>query len=336
MIIKFKPTKDVMQEFLESCVPPEAVDKIAAQIDRPEVYTYEEKLQKQIFYMDKDEVFELLKLFRRGKQKDSSFLLSYGSYDLIVAYYRKLWHYYATHYEPIINVWDDRSMRPSAVARRFVDEYSRPVVSYKSLKELFDEMDEANAKHPYVNYHKYIQCIALMFYNGFATCEEIVTLQRDMIDFSTRTITLPNRQIVISQECMNLMQYVHSLDYVRSLRVTNPLVSYRGGYFKIAVREGTIDTIDEKTPVDAGIIIARKLNINLRHKFEVDVTPRVLFLRGFYDHLIEKYGEDNIKKIMRAKSYDPKVAQEIVDYALSYGLYDRNFTNLRRTLRGFY
>ena len=51
-------TQELFKRFFEN-KDPETVRKTRSQVDRPEVYAYEEKIGKQLVDMNEDELFEL-------------------------------------------------------------------------------------------------------------------------------------------------------------------------------------------------------------------------------------------------------------------------------------
>ena len=56
------PTKEVMDAFYRA-TKGETVKRTRSQIDREEVYEYEKKIGKQLFEMDCDELFEMMRTF---------------------------------------------------------------------------------------------------------------------------------------------------------------------------------------------------------------------------------------------------------------------------------
>ena len=69
--------------------------KTRPQIDRPEVYAYEKKIGKQLVDMDVDELFEMILTFNGDRRAaNTSYSISYSSYDQIASLYRTFFNFY--------------------------------------------------------------------------------------------------------------------------------------------------------------------------------------------------------------------------------------------------
>lgn len=139
--------------------------KIKPQIDRPEVYAYEIKVGKQIFDMDVDELIGLLLSFNNERKFGyNNFSISYSSIDQIVSTYRSIWNYYIDNIEIIRNPWNNKRMRGVALAERLSE--SKKTFTYEVIETAINNLYN---EYPDDNYTpKYIECLLLLFYNGFA------------------------------------------------------------------------------------------------------------------------------------------------------------------------
>lgn len=323
-------TKEVFDLYFKD-TPFETVRKIKPQVDRPEVYAFEELKGKQIFDMDVDELFELALSFNNERKFGASnFNISYGSYDQIASTYRSIWNFYIDNIEIIKNPWNDKRMRGVAAAQRLSQ--SRETFTYEiidtAIKKLYNE-------YPDTNYTpKYIECLLLLFYDGFAESQEIVLLKEDMINFKTHDVRLPGRTIHLSDRCFELLQYFHNLEEIETQRGTYKVVSYRDGYFKFVVRAKDADSFQNNSLTKVGAILTRKITMGVRKKFNIDINYRTVYLLGFYNYIVENTSPERAKELVTSiRNGDD--AKELMKYASQYGVVADNVSYIKKILRPF-
>lgn len=324
-------TKEVFDLYFKD-VPHDMARKSRPQVDRPEVYAYEAELGKQIFDMDVEELFGLILSFNKNREfGESNFSISYGSYDQIASTYRSIWNFYIDNIEIIRNPWNDKKMRGVAATKRLAE--SKTAFTYdiieKVLSKIKQDYEDVNC-----DYGKYLECLILLFYNGFAEAQEIVLLKEDAINFKTHEVRLLGRTIHLSDRCFELLQYVHSLHEIMVWRSCYTVVSYQNSYFKFIIRAKEVETFQEKSLVDVGAIITRKITTNIRKKYGIDINYRMIYLLGFHDYIVSKVGEEKTKALITSvrNSVD---AQELMKYAKEYGVVADNVSYIKKLLRPF-
>lgn len=324
-------TKEVFDLYYKD-IPYETERKSRPQVDRPEVYNYEEKLGKQIFDMDVDELFGLLLSFNKNEgSDDASFRISYASYDQIASTYRSIWNFYIDNIEIIRNPWNNKRMKGAAAAKKISE--SKKAFTYDIIEKVISEINKEYEDTDY-DYGKYLECIILLFYNGFADAQEIILLKEEDINFRSHEIRLHGRTIHLSDRCFELLQYIHGLNEIRTSRGNFPALSYQGGYFKIAVRNKQVKTFQDKSLVEVGTILTRKITMNIAKKYGIDISYRIIYLLGFYDYIVSKAGKERTKEIITSvRNKDD--AQELMGYAREYGIVAENVSYIKKLLRPF-
>lgn len=324
-------TKKVFDLYYKD-IPYETARKGRPQVDRQEVYDYEEKLGKQIFDMDVDELFGLILSFNNNRESDnSSFSISYGSYDQIASTYRSIWNFYIDNIDIIRNPWNDKRMKGAAAAKRIAE--SKKAFTYDIIEKVISEINKEYEDTDY-DYGKYLECLILLFYNGFADAQEIVLLKEEDINFKTHEVRLHGRTIHLSDRCFELLQYIHGLKEIRTVRGNFSALSYQGGYFKIVIRNKEIETFQDKSLVEVGAILTRKITMNIRKKYGVDINYRIIYLLGFYDYIVSKAGKKRTKEIITSVRNRDDV-QELMGYAREYGISAENVSYIKKLLRPF-
>lgn len=325
-----KDTREIFKGYFEN-MPEEVSKKIKPQVDRPEVYAYEIKIGKQLLDMDVDELIGLLLSFNEERKfGEGRFQLSYGSIDQIVSIYRSIWNYYIENIEVIKNPWNNKKMRGAALREKLSE--SKEPFTYEVIEKAINCLYDDYSEDSYTP--KYIECLLLLFYEGFAEAQEIVLLNESMINFKTHEIRLVGRTIHLSDRCFELLQYIHSLDTIETSRGTYKAVPYKNGYFKFIVRMREADLIQNKTLTEVGAILTRKITMGLRKRYKIDINYRIVYMLGFFNYIVNKVGLDRAKEISTSVRNGDD-ARELMEYAREYGIVADNVTYIKRCLRPF-
>ena len=324
-------TKEVFNLYFKD-VSYDTVRKNRPQVDRPEVYAYEAELGKQIFDMNVSELFGLILSFNNNREfGDSNFSISYSSYDQIASTYRSIWNFYIENIAIIRNPWNNREMRGIAAAKRLAE--SKTAFTYDVIERVIsrinDEYEDENC-----DYGKYLECLILLFYNGFANVQEIVLLKKEDINFKTQEVRLQGRTIYLSNRCFQLLQYIHNLNEIKVFHRNYAAISYHGGYFKIVIQSKEVENFQDKSLVDVGAILTRKITMNIKQKYGVDINYRILYLLGFHDYIVNKIGQVRTKEIITSVR-NSEDAQELRQCAKEYGIVADNVTYIKKILRPF-
>lgn len=323
-----KTTRELFEEYFKD-KSPETVRKTRAQIDRPEVYAYEIKIGKRLVDMEIDELFEMILSFddNRKKEKGTS-SISYNSYSQIASMYRSFFHFYIDNYEVKKNPFENKKMKGKAAIERlaqFKESYTWEMVE-NVIQAVHNEYEENKAK--------YIECIILLYYNGFSKAEEIVNFTEDMIDFENKTVTLDDRIIQLSARCFELLQFVHNLKLLEGPRENFLVVPWRDKYFKHIIRQNEKESFNDRTIDEVADVINRRISVNVKRKFGVDINYRTLYLLGFYDYIVSKKGKERAKELVLSIR-DSEDIEELFTLARDYGVVTKNTTYLKKLLRPF-
>ena len=320
-------TKELFDEYFKT-MKPTTVKKNRMLIDRAEVYEFEEKLGKQLVYMNVEELFEMILSFNNKKGNMATYSVTYASYSQIASLYRNMFEFYINNYEIIRNPFNDPRMK-GIKAMDFLTKgktkFSKEIVE-DVIKRIYNEYDTPKAK--------YTECILQLYYNGFSKAEEIVSLTEDMIDFKNKSVTLPGRTIQLSDRCFELLTYVHNLTSMEGHRETYSACTWRNGYFKYIIREKERVNFDNRTLQDVAAIINRKVSVDIRGRFDVDINYRMLYFLGFYEYLEKNCGEERAKKVILSYRDDDDI-KLLLRMARNYGVVVESVSYLKRMLRPF-
>lgn len=325
-------TKEVFDLYFKD-MPSEKTKKCRGQVDRPEVYAYEEKLGKQIFDMNADELIGLILSFHNNNRKNDKtgrLGISYTSIELIASLYRSIWNYYIENIEIIKNPWNTKGMRGMAFMKRLTE--LKPKFTYDVVEKAIEDLYN---QYPDDNYTpKYVECLLLLFYNGFANPQEIVLLKEDMINFKMHEVRLTGRTVHLSDRCFELLQYVHNLDKIVTPRGLYKVISYHDGYFKFVVRENGVKLLQNKTSVEVGNILTNKIKRYLGENSDFNISYRTVYLLGFFDFIVKRTDENRARKLVTSVRNSEK-NKELMRYASEYGVVADNVTYIKKCLRQF-
>lgn len=338
-----KPTKEIIDQFFKDGYKDSTAIKYQPQIDRPELYQYEEQIGKQLFDMNSEELFDMITSFDRKRQLEkNSYGLSYRSYDQIASLFRALWNYYievVVPDKPIINPWNSKQMRGRAIMERI------SATKEAFTKEKFDNVIfRIQTEFSPDNYlREYLECLLRLFFDGIAYPQEIMSFTEDMIDLKTNEIHLPRTTVHISERTAELVQIVHEYKTVNTWRKELVAYSYHGSYFKLPMMPGKEDGLGGEnaeaefqamTLVEVGAIVVRRLSMTARNKLKLDINYRTVYLLGFYEFIKGKVGEQRAKELLLSQKVGEDT-HELMSYAKEYGVVAKNPTYLKKILRPF-
>ena len=155
-----------------------------------------------------------------------------------------------------------------------------------------------------------------------------------MIDFKFKTITLPGRIIHLSDRTFYLLTLIHDSYMIENIHGDYLLEPWQNHYFKYIVRKNQAEKLQDKDAVEVGNIINRTIIVNVKNKYGIDVNLRTFYLLGFYNHLVEKFGEKRTYELITSvrNSVD---ANDLTNTARLYGVNFGNVTLLKKSLRAF-
>ena len=326
-----KSTARIINDFFDATATPEYKARNLKTIDRPEVYAYERELDKQIFDMDVDELRGLMLSLNKRRVVGDDSKISYTTFDFISSVFRQLWNWYIDNVRVIKNPWNDKRLRGRELTKLYAE--NRESFSYANIKEIIDKIKfDYEILAP--DYSKYLECLILLFYDGFAESKEIVTFTEDMIDFENHTITIPRTTIHLSDRCFELLQHLHGLNTIDNLRTTVATVSYHEGYFKLLIAQSEIGAFQDRDLTYAAATIMRKFSMNIAKKYGIDFNYRMVYLTGFYDYMVRQIGKDRTNEILTSFKVADDV-HELMRLAKEYGYNSDNVTYIKRQMRPY-
>lgn len=325
---KPETTQELFRAFFKD-KDPKTIKKTSMQIDRPEVYAYETKIGKKLIEMNVDELFEMILSFNDNRKGErNGYSVAYNSYFQIASMYRSLFEFYIDNYEVIKNPFNDRRMKGTEAAERLAQD--KEAYTWKKVEEIIHTIHNEYADSK----AKYIECIILLYYNGFAKAEEIVNVTENMIDFKSKSIRLPDRTVQLSDRCFELLIFVHSLTSLEGWRGDYSVLAWNDKYFKYIIRPKQESKFNDRPEEEIANLINRRILTDVKKKFGVEINYRMLYLLGFYDYMVKQKGEERSKKLILAVR-SPEETEELMKLANEYGVTTDNVTHLKRMLRPF-
>lgn len=325
-------TKQVFDGYFASTkMKPETIRKSRPQVDRPELYRYEEKIGKQIFDMNEDELFEMVKSFgdnRRVTTDNEHFGISFASYGQISSMLRRIFSWYSDNVRLIRNPWNDPKMKGAVAATRLT-EGKKPFTTETMndiIQKVRDYYNEDRADH--------IELTILLFYCGFAEAQEIATMKERDIDFKHHTVSLSGRTVRLTDRCFELLVKIHNMETMDGWRGDFVMTSWHDSYFKLSVRPVEADGFNNRTLSQVSAQINQILLIMVKKNLNVNINYRVLYLLGFYDFLCKKEGKERVKEILTSIRVQEDV-DAFINLANYYGMNVNAPTHLKRNLRMF-
>ena len=94
------------------------------------------------------------------------------------------------------------------------------------------------------------------------------------------------------------------------------------------------DIFDERNPEYSGMYISRVIGREVNSKLEKKINGRLLYLRGFYDFIVDKYGQEETDRLILSARV-PEDTKKLMDAAEEYGVVEKNSTTMKEFLRQF-
>lgn len=301
------PTKQLFDEFFAD-MDENSLKKIKPQADRPELYAYEKKIGKQFIDMNADELIDMVNTFEHN-----GFPISYATYDSLSVLYRKIFEYYIDHYELIRNPFNAKTMRGVEAYKRLKS--VRKTITKQDLEDVISQIYKTNSE----DRATYITSILLLYYNGFKNAEEIVSFKEKDIDFEAKTVSLGGRIAKLDDRCFDLMVRVHNMEKMIGWRGDFVMMPWRDSYFKFSIRPAEVAVFDKRDLNDACNLINRVISERVRRGLGCDLDGRALYFLGFYDWLVEQYGEEKANYMILSKR-DHDAIEDLKASAKMYGI----------------
>lgn len=322
-----KDTASLLDEYFTTR-PETTAKKIRGQIDRPELYSYEKEIGKPLVDMDSQEIAEMIKTFSNKSFSNKVYKMSYRTYDTLLSILRDFFNWYIDNYEVIKNPCNDKKIKGRNVVALFADDVK--IFDKDAMEEAIERIRNDQIEE----YADYQEAIIRMFYEGFPEAIDIVNLKEDDINHEKKTAFVKGREIQLSDRLYELLVKINHMDEYPAHRGSYLLLSYRGSYFKFPTRAKFEKEFNDRPPEYWAGHISRLFNRDIKNKLDININARTLYLRGFYDYMVNKVGQEETDRlIMSIRNSDD--SRKIMSLAEEYGVVEQNVTTLKKVLMPF-
>ena len=326
-------TKQLMEEyFAEQERQGKDVRRNQSQLDRPEVYAYEQKIGKQLVEFDADEILEMISTFQNKKNKfayaEEGPKMSANSYKRYISGYKQIFLFYVKHHELVRSPYDDPKLKGINIHIHRAE--SRDRLTWAKVEGILNRL---STKYEYER-ACYFELIIRLFYDGFANAQEIINMKEADINTRRREVTVPGRIVRLSERTYQLLQENHKATQMDVHRTKMDMMSWHGSYMKFFVHNGRVSDF---SAIDA-ISVARKITVpissTIPKDFGISLSFRRLYLLGFYDYLVRNTSEERAKEMILAKS-SPAAQEEFMALIDAYPVITDNVFVLKQSLVEF-
>lgn len=322
-----KDTASLLDEYFTTR-PETTAKKIRGQIDRPELYSYEKEIGKPLVDMESQEIAEMIKTFSNKSFSNKVYKMSYRTYDTLLSILRDFFNWYIDNYEVIKNPCNDKKIKGRNVVALFADDVK--IFDKDAMEEAIERIRNDQIEE----YADYQEAIIRMFYEGFPEAIDIVNLKEDDINHEKKTAIVKGREIQLSDRLYELLVKINHMDEYPAHRGSYLLLSYRGSYFKFPTRAKFEKEFNDRPPEYWAGHISRLFNRDIKNKLDININARTLYLRGFYDYMVNKVGQEETDRlIMSIRNSDD--SRKIMSLAEEYGVVEQNVTTLKKVLMPF-
>lgn len=326
-------TKQLMEEyFAEQERQGKDVRRNQSQLDRPEVYAYEQKIGKQLVEFDADEILDMISTFQNKKNKfayaEEGPKMSANSYKRYISGYKQIFLFYVKHHELVRSPYDDPKLKGINVHMHRAE--SRDRLTWAKVEGILNRL---STKYEYER-ACYFELIIRLFYDGFANAHEIINMKEADINTRRREVTVPGRIVRLSERTYQLLQENHKATQMDVHRTKMDMMSWHGSYMKFFVHNGRVSDF---SAIDA-LSVARKITVpissTIPKDFGISLSFRRLYLLGFYDYLVRNTSEERAKEMILAKS-SPAAQEEFMALIDAYPVITDNVFVLKQSLVEF-
>ena len=326
-------TEQLMKEyFAEQERQGKDVRRNQSQLDRPEVYAYEQKIGKQLVEFDADEILEMISTFQNKKNKfayaEEGPKMSANSYKRYISGYKQIFLFYVKHHELVRSPYDDPKLKGINIHIHRAE--SRDRLTWAKVEGILNRL---STKYEYER-ACYFELIIRLFYDGFANAQEIINMKEADINTRRREVTVPGRIVRLSERTYQLLQENHKATQMDVHRTKMDMMSWHGSYMKFFVHNGRVSDF---SAIDA-ISVARKITVpissTIPKDFGISLSFRRLYLLGFYDYLVRNTSEERAKEMILAKS-SPAAQEEFMALIDAYPVITDNVFVLKQSLVEF-
>ena len=267
-------TEQLMKEyFAEQERQGKDVRRNQSQLDRPEVYAYEQKIGKQLVEFDADEILEMISTFQNKKNKfayaEEGPKMSANSYKRYISGYKQIFLFYVKHHELVRSPYDDPKLKGINVHMHRAE--SRDRLTWAKVEGILNRL---STKYEYER-ACYFELIIRLFYDGFANAQEIINMKEADINTRRREVTVPGRIVRLSERTYQLLLENHKATQMDVHRTKMDMMSWHGSYMKFFVHNGRVSDF---SAIDA-ISVARKITVPISSTIPKDFGISLSFRR---------------------------------------------------------
>lgn len=326
-------TEQLMKEyFAEQERQGKDVRRNQSQLDRPEVYAYEQKIGKQLVEFDADEILEMISTFKNKKNKfayaEEGPKMSANSYKRYISGYKQIFLFYVKHHELVRSPYDDPKLKGINIHIHRAE--SRDRLTWEKVEGILNRL---STKYEYER-ACYFELIIRLFYDGFANAQEVINMKEADINTRRREVTVPGRIVRLSERTYQLLLENHKATQMDVYRTKMDMMSWHGSYMKFFVHNGRVSDF---SAIDV-ISVARKITVpissTIPKDFGISLSFRRLYLLGFYDYLVRNTSEERAKEMILAKS-SPAAQEEFMALVDAYPVITDNVFVLKQSLVEF-
>lgn len=286
------------------------VKRIRAQVDRKEVYNYEEKIGKQLVEMSGKELLDMIKTFD-SEEYDSEYLITSGLYSQVSVRFRKIFDFYIKNYHPMYNPWNDTSMRGKNALNYLT--MGTSAYTFDNVETIINQFrrDYTEARSDF------LECMLRMHHEGVMNSDEITGLTNKDVNIRTRKIKLPGREILLTSKTADLLYTVHNMTTLGDGK--SIMAQWNDSYFRFPVRKSEVSGFNERPRESVSATLSRSLSKFISKPYKFKVNSRMLFMLGFYDFLAARFGEEETDRIILGKR-DSEGVDKLMVAAREYGI----------------
>lgn len=290
-------TKQLMDEyFAEQEQQGKDVRRNRSQLDRPEIYAYEQRIGKQLVEFNADEILEMISTFQNKKNKfayaEEGPKMSANSYKRYISGYKQIFLFYVRNHELVRSPYDDPKLKGINIHVHRAE--SRDRLTWEKVESILNQLHSSYESER----ASYYELIIRMFHDGFANPTEIVNMREPDINFRRKEVSVPGRIVRLSDRTYQLLLENHKTMQMESHRTKMDMVSWNGSYMKFFVHPSKAAEF-ESLDITA---IARKITIPISSvipkDFGISMSYRRLYLLGLYDYLVRNSGEDRAREMI--------------------------------------
>ena len=319
------------KEYLEAYMKTKSeniVVKTRYQLDRPELYDYEQEINKPLYYMDVDEIIELLIRLTNKRYKTDGVKVSFRTYDAIISNMRGFFEWYIENVELVRNPCNNKRLKGRNIMAEVFD-----ADSVLTKQDMDDAIQKIRADRP-DDMADYFEAIILMFYEGFPTASDIVNFKEEDLNHETHTALVNGVYIQLSDRLYELLVRIHERTEIPFRKGVYLFLSYRGSYLKFTTFKSRKDIFQDQEPMHYINHLSRMVNKEISAYFNIKINARMLYICGLYDWMVSEIGKEETDRLILSYR-NSEDAKKIMTLAKRHGVVEKNVTSIKKALKPY-